>query len=133
MNIYDLVGKDIIKVELLKAGDENPRAAKNEDRVFFYCKDREKPYGFETMGDCCSRTWIENFDDYKNIKGVVTEVNCLPQRKDSYDDDGDTIAFYGYSFMVGNKSYELDFRNSSNGYYGGSLDSIYEFEDEEIE
>lgn len=41
--------------------------------------------------------------------------------KDIRDNDGELIQFYGFSIKTDRGDIEIDYRNSSNGYYGGNL------------
>lgn len=69
--------------------------------------------------DCCSETWIESLENPENLLGTIRSV----EEKDLKDawQDGDFIQFYGCE-ITSEKGYCLiDYRNSSNGYYGGSL------------
>lgn len=78
-----------------------------------------------TDADCCSYTWIEHVElpalgfpakvlsveDIQMPEGAVSEF-----RKDT-----DSVSYYGCKIATDRGEIVIDFRNDSNGYYGGSL------------
>lgn len=72
-------------------------------------------------GDCCSVTWIEHVSMPAGglpAKILAVEELCLgSQSPDEYD----VIQFYGMKITTDKGELVLDYRNSSNGYYGGNL------------
>lgn len=73
-------------------------------------------------GDCCSSTWIENIELPENMIGTVVSAEdvAMPDLGDMKDRD--VIRYYGFKIQT-EKGYCLfDYRNESNGYYGGSLE-----------
>lgn len=73
-------------------------------------------------GDCCSRSWIEYVETPENLLGTVAAVEDLELGKPDEEKDGDVIQFYGCKISTERGSSTLDYRNASNGYYGGSLE-----------
>ena len=83
------------------------------------------PFHFEGDGDCCSVTYIAEIKNLHYVLcSVVTEVEELPMTEgEGTRQDEDKI--YGYKIRAANgKFFMLVFRNSSNGYYSGSLNLI---------
>lgn len=78
-------------------------------------------------GDCCSHTWIESIDLPSNLLGTVQEVEeidmpdlgNIPTTKEDFVDQ---VAYYGLKITTNKGSAVIDYRNNSNGYYGGSLE-----------
>lgn len=77
-------------------------------------------------GDCCSETWFADITGVDAlIGGTVTNVESISM--DGYNvEDGrcrqEYDEVYGYKITT-NKGYcDVVFRNSSNGYYGGSIE-----------
>lgn len=75
--------------------------------------------------ECCSSTWIENIEDPENIiNSSVISVDDLPLDDlplEMENNDGNMIEFYGIKITT-NKGYcVIDYRNESNGHYGGDL------------
>jgi len=72
--------------------------------------------------DCCSHTWIEHIDlPARGFPAMVQVVEDL-EMPDLGDMDGcDVVAYYGCRIVTSNGDIVIDYRNDSNGYYGGSL------------
>jgi hypothetical protein len=77
-------------------------------------------------GDCCSTCWIEGIDDTTVLRGEVLDVEDIDM-PDLGNIDGsrfsgvDEVSYYGLKITTKHGRAVLDYRNSSNGYYGGSL------------
>jgi hypothetical protein len=78
--------------------------------------------------DCCSETWIESLDNEDAlIGGTVRKVEDIemPHLGDvptPHHEYADCIAYYGLRIETDKGVCVIDYRNDSNGYYGGSLD-----------
>ena len=74
-------------------------------------------------GDCCSSTWIEHIDlPTRGFPAKVLSVENLDM-PDLGDMPGcDCVAYYGLKITTDNGDMIIDYRNDSNGYYGGSLE-----------
>jgi hypothetical protein len=80
-------------------------------------------------GDCCSHTWIEDVINPEAAIGsevlraqdieLPEEFQTLPTKTDNYED---SVQFYGFEITTAKGTFLLAYRNSSNGYYGGSLE-----------
>lgn len=113
---------------------ENPLVGKKVLAV--YLADDKKAIKFDVEGadpiiaradgDCCSNSWIETVETPEHLLGTVTAVEDvdMPDRGSPVNDDGygDVIAYYGCKIHTDRGSCLLDYRNESNGYYGGSLE-----------
>lgn len=101
----NLLGKLLSKVEL--AADKKAiRFTVDGELVIAKCD-----------GDCCSSTWIESVElPAGGLPARVMEVIDLnlPQASDE-------LALYGLKLVTDKGDFVLDYRNESNGYYGGSL------------
>ena len=81
--------------------------------------------GYETDADCCSETW------FADITGVAALIGGVVQTADEVSMDGynvddgrgrqDSDVAYGYKLTTDKGHADIVFRNSSNGYYGGSI------------
>ena len=81
-------------------------------------------------GDCCSSTWIESIElPALGFPSKVLSVEDLNMPEDEKNDEYEVIAFYGCKISTDHGDIIIDYRNSSNGYYGGNLswpnDSYY--------
>lgn len=104
-----LVGKTINEIML----------ASDKKAILFKCSDGD--HIAKADGDCCSDTWVENIEvTVLSFPCTVLSVNYLETRDDE-EADYECVQFYGLRINTDKGSIELDYRNSSNGYYGGNL------------
>jgi hypothetical protein len=81
----------------------------------------------EPYGDCCSSTWIESIDIVENLLGATIqkiEDIDMPQKGNVGTLNHpyvDQVAYYGLRITTDKGVSVLDYRNDSNGYYGGSV------------
>ena len=72
--------------------------------------------------DCCSYTWVENIElpalglPAKVIRAKDVEMPDLGDM-----DDCDVVSYYGFKVITDKGELLIDYRNDSNGYYGGDL------------
>lgn len=75
-----------------------------------------------TDAECCSSTWIESVESPENLIGTVVAVEDIAMPEPVYDKAAfDCLEFYGCKITTEKGSCLIDYRNESNGYYGGSL------------
>lgn len=73
-------------------------------------------------GDCCSSTWIEHITlPAMGFPCLVINMEGLEMPEDEKTDDYEVIAFYGLKIGTDKGDMIIDYRNESNGYYGGNL------------
>lgn len=74
-------------------------------------------------GDCCSSTWIEEVQGIDQIIGspIVAVEGVGGVKEDSGEQGDECIAYYGCKITSGKGYALIDYRNQSNGYYGGNL------------
>jgi hypothetical protein len=99
------------------------RLNQSRTRVTFEFKDgHARTFGVE--GDCCSSSWIEHLELPNRIDGAtllsVEDSAPITQDHAEHDDDGE-ISVYNTAFKTDCGEIVLEYRNSSNGYYGGYL------------
>ena len=73
--------------------------------------------------DCCSHTWVEHIELPAMgfpAKVLGIEEIDLPGSADNHPDH-DCLQVYGTKITTDKGDIVIDYRNSSNGYYGGSL------------
>lgn len=72
--------------------------------------------------DCCSHTWVEAVElPSRGFPALVTAVDDLSMPDLGSPGEYDCIAYYGCKVSTENGDIVIDYRNSSNGFYGGSL------------
>lgn len=110
-NQNPLIGKTITKVEMLQ----------DKTALRFTCADGTVEYA-SCYGDCCSSTWIEHIEDPENLLGTVISVEELVLGDGSWEEqDREYVQFYGCKIYTQRGYCLIDYRNESNGYYGGEL------------
>ncbi len=119
-DINPLVGKRVTAVWL----------ADDQQAIKFDVEGAE-PIIARADGDCCSHSWIESLDAPDALLGVVQSVDDLDMpdlgstaanaQDKTVGYDPECISFYGCKIVTDKGACVLDYRNESNGYYGGSL------------
>lgn len=74
-------------------------------------------------GDCCSSTWFENISlpAYSLPLKVIGVEDIEMPESENENCDGDVIAHYGCKVSTEKGDIVIDYRNESNGYYGGNI------------
>ncbi len=91
-------------------------------------------YNYNVYADCCSESWIEKIE---NVSALIdSQVNAVEMKDDVKDENGEdpwrhgkpcedgpqecTVAYFWT--ITTNRGYcDIEVRNSSNGYYSGSI------------
>jgi len=86
-----------------------------------------KMFDLVTYGGCCSDTWIEHIDGEDALLGTIVAVEDIdmPDLGNVGTDFCPSVyqvKYYGLRITTDKGRTVLDYRNDSNGYYGGSLD-----------
>lgn len=76
--------------------------------------------------DCCSYTWIEHIElpalGFPALVIAVEDLDMPEQTEESnFHSDPEVLSFYGCKITTDKGDIVIDYRNDSNGYYGGSL------------
>ena len=109
-----LVGKRVVAVYLA-----------DDRKAIKFDVEGGKPVIAWADGDCCSSTWIEDLDlPASLIGGVVRAVEDIDMPDLGSPDEYTEIAYYGLRITTDKGVCVLDYRNASNGYYGGSIEWI---------
>lgn len=109
----ELIGKTIRKVFV--ESDQNAMIFDTSDGLL----------RFATYGDCCSETWFSDIYNFDALLGTVASVEDL-ELPDYNVNDGrgrqEEDSAYGLKITTNKGDAKIVYRNSSNGYYGGSCD-----------
>lgn len=123
--IEKMIGKKLKSVEL----------SKNKEKVVFKFQDGHKQV-FGVEGDCCSHSWIEHLETLSDLCGAtllsVNEASIDRTDDDDYNPieykseeyvarEHECLNVYSTHFVTDRGEIVLEYRNSSNGYYGGYL------------
>ena len=98
--------------------------AKDKEAIKFLTTDGEIVARCDA--DCCSSTWIEAIENtVREFPALVTAAadikDGLPEPVED-DPEHDFLQFYGFKVTTDKGVIVIDYRNASNGYYGGSLE-----------
>jgi hypothetical protein len=111
-----IVGKRIASVALTS----------NKEKIVFAFQDGTTQ-AFVTEGDCCSRSWIEHLEMPNDLAGATllavddSAGVDVTEDKEKNADGHECLQVYGTTFRTDRGDIVLEYRNSSNGYYGGWL------------
>lgn len=128
-HLEKLVGKTLRSVSRGKWVDHLPPTSKdrdtewaqNTDTITFHCDDGD--YVFRADGDCCSQTFIESVEG--PTAGKVLAVQQPEWGDPVRVENNDELKFYKATFVIeGAGHLDVEYRNESNGYYGGSLELL---------
>lgn len=102
-----LIGKIITEVKI----------ASDKKAINFIANDGE--HIAKCDGDCCSNTWIENVE-LPILPATVIAVEDIDMPDKGQPEYG-AIAYYGCKISTDKGDIIIDYRNESNGYYGGNI------------
>lgn len=105
-----LVGKTI----------KDMKIADDKKAIIFICDDGN--HIARADGDCCSDTWIETIESPAlGFPCKVLQCGDLELFNSDLDDQDGEMAYYGFGIKTDKGEIVIDYRNLSNGYYGGSI------------
>lgn len=115
--------------ELLETRIERVYVSDSQEHIVFvhWAGPPPKVTAYQTEADCCSETWFADIIGLHNLLGFrVSGVQVL--KVDLPENDGrsrqDYDEAYGYRLTTEKGDCDFIFRNSSNGYYSGSLELV---------
>jgi len=93
-----------------------------DDKMAILFQTTEGDVVARTDGDCCSHTWVESIENtVRDFPALVSAVENLNMPDRGSPDEYDVVAYYGCKITTDRGVIVIDYRNSSNGYYGGNL------------
>lgn len=111
--INPLVGKVITRIEI----------AADRQALRFVLADGEIVVNVDA--DCCSYTWVEHVElPALGLPATVMSISDIDMPEgatSTFHSDSDVLAYYGCKIVTDRGEVVIDYRNDSNGYYGGSL------------
>lgn len=94
------------------------------DREAMLISTLEDDYVVRVDGDCCSHSWIESVElpalGFPALVTAVTDLDLSNLNEDN-SDEFECLQVYGVKISTDRGEIVIDFRNSSNGYYGGNI------------
>ena len=113
----ELIGKKILDVMA------------NPEMVYWRFITDAGDFDYYCFADCCSESWINHVNGLDElVGGTVQDVEeidffaLLKVEPEATRQDSDVVLFHRVKTEKGVCTFE--FRNSSNGYYGGSIDYV---------
>lgn len=91
----------------------------DDKMAVLFITDRENVVA-RTDGDCCSQSWIENIEITAKLPAEVVSVEDIGLGESDEDDDN-CMSYYGLKITTTTGHIIIDYRNASNGYYGGNI------------
>lgn len=105
-----LIGKTIVSMKI----------AADKEAILFVT-DAGDDLIVKVDADCCSHTWVEAIElPALGFPFVIGSVEDLELNAD-LDTQGGELQFYGAKIVTDKGDMIIDYRNESNGYYGGSI------------
>ena len=99
------------------------KISKDKEHILFVFDD-EKTLQAYAYAECCSSTWIEHIEHATEYPAKVLKVEVLEMPESHFYNDNelnDYIQYYGLCIKTDKGDIVIEYRNSSNGYYGGEL------------
>ena len=117
-----LIGSEVYKIYL------------KEDKTVLVLETSTGLHGLHTDGDCCSESWIEHIDGADDFQGYsrTKDTPAIIEKVEEVD-LGEVVAtrqesdqLYCFNiYLTSGRKIQIEFRNSSNGYYGGTMDYCF--------
>lgn len=80
----------------------------------------EGSWVYKAVGDCCSISWFESINNATSLlDSQIIGIEIKPEKEASEPTVEESIKLYGYTLKTLKGYCDIEFRNSSNGYYGG--------------
>ena len=103
-----------------------------------------KYFRFDTQNDCCNSVWFNHINgatilgegnSFDLLRGaLVTEVEDKGWGENRSDEQGYEVVQDAFWTIKTDRGYiDLEVRNSHNGYYGGSIEHIEDFDINNVE
>lgn len=127
MLFEELIGKRPIAI-YLSDDKEHLRIITNSTNTGCYLNPAlTQEFGWVCDGDCCSTSWIEHINGIKFLLGHTVLKVATREMPASADNivGHDVVQFYGWTLETDAGRCDIEMRNDSNGYYGGSLERDY--------
>lgn len=106
-----LIGKTISEIMI----------AEDKEALLFITVEGQKLIA-RVDADCCSHTWIESVElPALGFPFKVIDCEDLEGVKEPEEIEYEYIQYYGAKLTTDKGDLVIDYRNSSNGYYGGSI------------
>lgn len=108
----ELIGKKIVGMKIV-----------TDKEALLFITDAGENLVAKVDADCCSYTWIESVEmPALGLPFTINAVENLDMGKAVLSNDQyECLQFYGAKIVTDKGDLIIDYRNESNGYYGGSI------------
>ena len=80
---------------------------------------------YKARNECCNDVWFNHISGLKSLLGAkVLSVHKKPMIEKATPTKQGEDDIYGWTIITANGYFDVEMRNSSNGYYGGHLERI---------
>jgi hypothetical protein len=96
---------------------------KNDEGTYLrFVLDDDSEQLYFTEGDCCSKSWVEQIIGLEALIGQ--KINSVKDYHLETKDDPihDVLNLYKCTLNTSAGRFDIEYRNASNGYYGGSIE-----------
>lgn len=84
----------------------------------------EGALSFVIEGECCSSSWVESIEVPHGVVGAEIVDVQVPELRCTNDELHECLRIYECRIKTTRGDVVIDFRNSSNGYYGATISNI---------
>lgn len=94
----------------------------SDKQAMLFVTDSGDEFIVRTDGDCCSYSWIESVEmPALGLPFKIIDVQDLDMPDLGEMPDREVVTYYGAKIITDKGEMIIDYRNDSNGYYGGSI------------
>lgn len=122
--VHTLFGRSFDPLPLAEKPLQEVAVSEDKERLIFTLADG-RTVTYTAEGDCCSHSWIEHLTVPPDIAGGVV-TGFAEQDIGETEQDYETVKVYQTSFATVKGEVIVEYRNASNGYYGGWLEGPVE-------
>lgn len=98
----------------------------NDIVAFITTKDgTEETLYYVCEGECCSHSYIQHWEGIDSLIGATIKKVDVIEMDEVKDSNDERTLVYGVKFVTNKGRSTLEFRNTSNGYYGGNMVRLY--------
>lgn len=101
----------------------------DDNTTIVFTSEDGRRMGFVADYDCCSESWFSHLSGLDNLLGNTVEDVIMQEERESDGTRQERDVVYGVRIISKNRKgirliTDLEMRNSSNGYYGGSISPV---------
>lgn len=116
--LKDLIGKKVKEIRM------------DSTNTYIQFETDQGVFSYITEADCCSESWINHISGIQALIGeIVLKTDQIGmaeilEGQEGFSGKQEVEKVYSYKIFTYQGVCELEMRNASNGYYGGSLEKV---------